>query len=66
MAKGSCGEVRNKIHLARRLGFITDPLCEKLIKEVKLLGNQIGQLMKKVKDKINSGKKAPKPITHNP
>jgi four helix bundle protein len=66
IAKGSCGEIRNKIHFARRLQFINEPLSEKLIKETKLLGNQIGQLMKKVKDKINSEKKLRKPVTRNP
>ena len=66
IAKGSCGEIRNKIHFARRLRFISDAVAETLINELRLLGNQIGQLIKKVKDKINSEKKVRKPITRNP
>lgn len=57
MAKGSCGEIRNKIHFIKRVGFITDAAALTLIKEVTELGNQIGGLLKKVKEKINSGKR---------
>ena len=57
MAKGSCGEIRNKIHFIKRVGFITDASALTLIKEVTELGNQIGGLLKKVKEKINSGKR---------
>jgi len=66
ISKGSCGEIRNKIHFAKRLEFIPDALAETLINEVKILGSQIGELIKKVKVKINSAKRLPKPITHNP
>ena len=57
MSKGSCGEIRNKIHFIKRVGFITDAAALTLIKEVTELGNQIGGLLKKVKEKINSGKR---------
>jgi four helix bundle protein len=64
ISKGSCGEIRNKIHFARRLKFITEATAEALIGEVKILGGQIGELMKKVKLKIKSTK-ATKLITLN-
>src|SRR5215216_3776587 len=56
IAKGSCGEIRNKIHFAKRLEFISEGSAESLISEVKILGSQIGELIKKVKAKINSAK----------
>jgi four helix bundle protein len=49
MSKGSCGEIRNKIHFVRQLEFITDIAAQALIIEVSILGRQIGELMKKVK-----------------
>jgi len=64
ISKGSCGEIRNKIHFAKRLQFITDITAQTLINEVKILGNQIGELMKKVKQKIKLTKVAAK--TRNP
>lgn len=69
ISKGSCGEIRNKIHFAKRLEFISDALAESLINEIKILGNQIGELIKKVKQKIKLSRtpsKSGKLITHNP
>src|ERR1051325_4561322 len=66
ISKGSCGEIRNKIHFSRRLGFITEIMALDLINEVKTLGSQIGKLMKKVKLKIKSAKALAKPATRNP
>jgi len=66
ISKGSCGEIRNKIHFAKRLGFITEIMALDLINEVKTLGSQIGKLMKKVKLKIKSAKALAKPATRNP
>jgi four helix bundle protein len=66
ISKGSCGEIRNKIHFARRLEFITEAAAQTLIIEVKILGSQIGELMKRVKIKIKSAKASTKPITLNP
>jgi len=66
ISKGSCGEIRNKIHFAIRLKFITEATAEALIDEVKILGSQIGELMKRVKLKIKSAKASTKPITLNP
>lgn len=54
ISKGSCGELRNKLHFVKRLGFITDEVALNLINEVKLLGSQIGELIKKVKQTIKS------------
>jgi four helix bundle protein len=68
MSKGSCGEIRNKIHFARRLDFVPD-ITKSLLIEVAILGRQIGELMKKVKLKIKSAKNPKKnkpPDTHNP
>ena len=61
ISKGSCGESRNKIHFARRLGFIDGTAAEALINEVKILGSQIGALIKKVKLKIRSVKEPGRP-----
>lgn len=65
ISKGSCGEIRNKIHFARRLEFIAEATAQTLIGEVKILGCQIGDLMKKVKLKINLAKASAKHITRN-
>jgi four helix bundle protein len=66
ISKGSCGEIRNKIHFARRLNFITEATAAALIDEVKILGSPIGELIKRVKLKIKSAKASTKPITLNP
>ena len=60
ISKGSCGEIRNKIHFARRLEFITETTAQTLLNEVKMLGSQIAELMKRVKLKIKSGKASTK------
>jgi len=65
ISKGSCGEIRNKIHFARRLQFITETTAQNLINDTKILGGQIGELIKKVKSKIKSVKTSSKPVTHN-
>ena len=66
ISKGSCGEIRNKIHFAKRLGFITETIAKDLISEIKILGSQIGELMSKVKLRIKLTKALAKPITQNP
>jgi len=60
ISKGSCGEIRNKIHFVKRLKFITDETARFFIDEIKFLGNQIGELMKKVKEKIAASRKVSK------
>ncbi len=52
MAKGSCGEIRNKTRFILRMKFIEDNVGFELCDEAKLLGSQIGELMKKVKTRI--------------
>lgn len=52
ISKGSCGEIRNKIHFARRLAFISEDVARNLLHEIIILGKQIGELMNKVKTKI--------------
>src|ERR1044072_8476544 len=39
ISKGSCGEIRNKIHFARRLEFITEGAAQILINEIKIIGS---------------------------
>ena len=57
IAKGSCGEIRNKILFINRMKFIDKKVAHELNQEAKMLGNQIGELMKKVKTGINATKK---------
>lgn len=52
ISKGSCGEIRNKIRFALRLGFISEHVAQNLLSEAAFLGRQIGELMKKVSLKI--------------
>lgn len=69
IAKGSCGETRNKILFARKMDFIDAATANSINEEAKQLGKQIGELIKKVKEKINAGKKvilSLPTITHNP
>lgn len=65
ISKGSCGEIRNKIHFARRLQFISKQTAHELTTEAEFLGNQIGELMKKVKQKIKLSKPVSKNATLN-
>ncbi|HLO38184.1 MAG TPA: four helix bundle protein [Lacibacter sp.] len=52
MAKGSCGEIRNKVRFIIRMKFIEEGVGFALCDEAKLLSSQIGELMKKVKARI--------------
>jgi four helix bundle protein len=61
IAKGSCGEIRNKILFIIKLEFISKEVGQSLFEEIVYLGNQIGSLMKKVKEKMKSTTKK----THN-
>ena len=63
IAKGSCGELRNKILFIKRLNNIEETLGNDLNSEATMLGRQLGELLKKVKLKIASEKK---PKTRNP
>lgn len=57
IAKGSCGEIRNKIVFILRMKFINEKLANDLNQDAIILGRQIGELIKKVKTKITSVKK---------
>jgi four helix bundle protein len=57
IAKGSCGEIRNKILFILRMKFINEKLANDLNQDAIILGRQIGELIKKVKTKITSVKK---------
>jgi len=63
IAKGSCGELRNKILFIRRLKNIEETIGNDLNREATMLGRQLGELLKKVKLKMASEKK---PRTRNP
>lgn len=52
IAKGSCGEIRNKILFIAKMNYIDENTGSRLNEETKLLGRQIGELIKKVKQKI--------------
>lgn len=52
IAKGSCGETRNKVLFVKRMGYINEDMSTSLNDEAKQLGKQIGELMRKVKIKI--------------
>lgn len=60
MAKGSCGEIRNKVRFILRIKFIEDEVGFKLCDDAKLLSSQIGELMKKVKARITEEKASSK------
>lgn len=57
IAKGSCGEIRNKILFVKRMKFINDNKANELNDEAIILGKQIEELIKKVKMKIGVDKK---------
>lgn len=63
IAKGSCGEIRNKILFVKIMGYIDEITGNNLTDEAKQLGKQIGELIKKVKQKINEERKVK---TRNP
>lgn len=52
IAKGSCGEIRNKILFIKRLKYIDEITGVNLTEQASQLGSQIGELIKKVKQKI--------------
>ncbi len=62
IAKGSCAELRSKIHFIKKMQYFEDDITWSLLKEITDLGKQIGLLMKKVKFRIRTTKS---PITHN-
>jgi four helix bundle protein len=57
IAKGSCGEIRNKILFIKRLKYIDEDTGNSLTEEARQLGRQIGELIKKVKQKIADERK---------
>jgi four helix bundle protein len=61
IAKGSCGEIRNKILFMRRLNFIDEKDGLELKEEARRLGSQIGELIKKVKHRISESRKTRNP-----
>lgn len=57
IAKGSCGEIRNKILFVIRLKYIDEDAGIMLVEEARRLGRQIGELIQKVKQKITEERK---------
>ena len=62
MAKGSSGEVRSHLHLARDLGYIDKDKAEALIDEFKNLSRMIGNLINYLKTSTIKGVKYKKPL----
>jgi four helix bundle protein len=58
ISKGSCGEIRNKLLFIKRMNYENDETILTLCDEAKQLGNQIGKLMEKVKQKIQQQRTA--------
>ena len=58
IAKGSCGEIRNKILFVKRLKYIDETTGISLTDEARQLERQIGELIKKVKQKIGDERKS--------
>jgi len=58
IAKGSCGEIRNKILFAGKLNYIDEKTSASLNNEAQILGKQIGELIKKVKQRIVETRKS--------
>lgn len=58
IAKGSCGEIRNKILFVKKINYIDEMTGNNLNDEAKILGKQIGELIKKVKQRIAEERKA--------
>lgn len=58
IAKGSCGETRNKVLFIKRLKYIDENTGTALTEEAWQLGRQIGELIKKVKQKIADERKS--------
>ena len=56
ISKGSCGEIRNKILFIERLSYIDQDTSKILLADCTLLSAQIGQLIKKVKQKMATAK----------
>mgnify|MGYP002786003965 CR=1 FL=1 len=60
IAEGSYGETRNKLLFIKRMEYIDESTAKKLSEETNILGRQIGELMKKVKNRIQSEKNSRK------
>jgi four helix bundle protein len=45
-AKGSCGEIRSQLHVARRVGMLTDQTATGLIEAARLLSRKPGAYIK--------------------
>jgi four helix bundle protein len=60
MAKGSCGEIRNKVRFIERMKFVEAKESIVLCDDSRILSSQIGELMKKVKTRITEQKSSSK------
>ena len=56
ISKGSCGELRNKVLFLRRMHLVDYETADELNRDAWILGRQIGELMKKVKERIKANR----------
>ncbi len=52
IAKGSCGEIRNKLRFIQRINILEEKEGIALCDESRVLSSQIGELMKKVRIRV--------------
>ncbi len=57
VAKGSCGEVRAQLHLARKLGYVDQPTFEDLYGQVMNATRMLAALIKAIGASDHRGKK---------
>src|SRR5215471_20358449 len=57
ISKGSCGEIRNKIHFATRLEFISEQVAQGLLNEVTVLGKQNRRINETSENQNNTGQR---------
>lgn len=55
IAKGSAGEVRNQLHIAYAVGYMTEKEFDEVYEEVELLTKQIGAFVNYLESKRLSG-----------
>ena len=65
ISKGSCGEVRNCLLFSFKINYCSTEEISDSLELSKTLGNQIGAMMKYLKQKISEKKLAPKPKITN-
>ena len=49
IAKGSCGELRTQLHIARKIKYIGEETFEDLNKRTMIMSNKLGSLIRTLK-----------------